>query len=354
MVLVENPGNRYSYRQLQHTAQGSPLTATDFIFPFFLYIVGISIAVSLSKARSGMQGGRLNRKIIVRGISLFLLGLLLNLYPDFNFESVRIAGVLQRIAIVFVVCSFFFLYTSKKNQIVLFWSLLVCYWVLVKFVPVPGNGEWMLPDMQNNIVRWTDTLLLGSPDPEGLLSSIPSVCTVLLGVITGHRLLDETKSSEQKLRSLIRAGLLFLVLGLVWGWFFDLPANGFFSTLIFSIEKDLWTSSYVLYTGGVALLSFALIFWFVDHRRVTWWTSPFIAVGLNSLFVYVLSHLLARTLWRVRIADGSQSIHEWIMQNIFSPTFSLSNASLMFSVLILAFWMMPLMWLYKRKIVVKI
>lgn len=339
MILVENPGSRAAFHQLTHTAQGAPLTLTDFIFPAFLFAVGMSVFYAIGRNPvTGPDKARVLRKIGKRSLLLFLLGVLLYLFPSFQYAALQFHGVLQRIAIVFAACGILALYTGRRTQMILFYTILIGYWALLKWVPVPLNGMLQWPDMAHNPATELDRLVFGYPVPEGILSSLPAIATGLLGMLCASRL---------HTRSLFFNGCLFILAGLCWGVFFHPPQSGWSARIFFSIEKDLWTSSFVLYTGGACMVFFSIISKVVDEWKITRWTPPFLAFGLNSLLVYMLSHILGSLLRVTRV-------HQWMMEEIFNPLFTPAFASLCFSCIYLLFWYAVLWVLYKKKWFLKI
>ncbi|HYH57058.1 MAG TPA: heparan-alpha-glucosaminide N-acetyltransferase domain-containing protein, partial [Anseongella sp.] len=250
MIIVNDPGGAHheAYAPLQHAAWNG-ITPTDFIFPFFIFIVGVSVVLSFTRQQAGgLPRGKMAGKILKRSAIIFALGVFLNLFPDFNFAETRLPGVLQRIALVFLACAFLFLYTSRRVQAGLAALLLVGYWLLMTLVPVPGYGEPLL-EPGKNLAAWLDSLLIpgtmyqGTWDPEGVLSTFPAVATGITGMLAGHLLLS-SRSREQKIVWLFFAGFIAYALGNVWDWFF--PVN-----------KNLWTSSFVLYTSGLAAMTLA-------------------------------------------------------------------------------------------------
>jgi len=252
MILVNNPGDwGHIYAPLEH-APWNGWTPTDLIFPFFLFIVGVSITFALGQsAGSGSQEGVIG-KILKRSLTLFLLGLFLNFFPKFDITTVRIPGVLQRIALVYLACSLIFLKTTPRQQLYILAGLLVGYWFLLTVVPVPGVGYANL-EPTTNLAAWLDRIIITPAhvykatkvwDPEGLLSTLPAISTGTLGLLVGTWLRSNRPATD-KVAWLFTAGCLLTLAGLLW--------NGFFP-----INKALWTSSYVLLAGGLAMLGLAL------------------------------------------------------------------------------------------------
>jgi predicted acyltransferase len=351
MILVNNPGDWGNvYPPLLH-APWHGLTPTDLVFPFFLFIVGVSIVYALSTRREDpTQHGQLLAKILKRSLILFGLGLLLNLVPAFDFGSLRIPGVLQRIAVVFLVCALIFLKTNRRTQIYLLAGLLLGYWFLMTLVPVPGVGPANL-EPTTNLAAWLDNLVMAGHmysvtkvwDPEGILSTLPAIGTGLCGVLAGQWLRQSTEPAT-KVAWLFVYGCLAVVAGLVWD-------------LAFPINKPLWTSSYVLYTAGLALNGLALLYWLVDVQGHKGWTTPFVIYGVNAIVVFVGSGLLFDLLGLIPVTGpaGEQiSLTAYLYQTFFTPFFTPVNASLAWAVSYVLFWLGVLWVLYRRRIIIKV
>lgn len=346
MILVNDPGSwQYVYAPLRH-AQWNGCTPTDLVFPFFLFMVGIAITIALGKRMdSGVDTRGLFTKIVKRSIIIFLIGLLLNGFPYYDLTTIRIPGVLQRIAVVYFFCSLIFIRTTWVGQLRWAVSLLVVYWLLMNYIPVPGVGE---PNLEpgNNLAAWLDNLLLGGHlwastkvwDPEGILSTIPAISTGLSGMLAGH-LVKSQLSETRKVVWLLVTGVICIFLGLFWD-------------LSFPINKSLWTSSYVLYTSGIALQCLALCYWFIDVLGYQKWTTPWVAFGINALSAYVLAGLLARLLGLIPIGD--QSLKGWIFENLFNSWLGPYNASLAFAIVFVLCLFIPSWILYRRGVIIKV
>ncbi|MCA6377181.1 MAG: DUF1624 domain-containing protein [Cytophagales bacterium] len=349
MILVNNPGSWNSvYPPLLH-AKWHGCTPTDLIFPFFLFIVGVSIHFAYQpKLNEGLTKKNVS-KILRRTVIIFLLGMMLALVPTFNFSSVRIPGVLQRISLVFLFCSLIYFKTNWLSQIRLALVLLVGYFVLMTMVPVPGVGEANL-EPEKNLGAWLDRLLLNGHlwvqsktwDPEGLLSTIPAIATGIVGMLTGQ-LFSKISAPAEKVTWLFFIGAMLIVTGLAWG-------------LVFPINKALWTSSYVLYTGGIAMQFLAACYWLIDVQGVKKWSTPFIYYGMNAIFVFVASGLLVKALTRIKIGEGENELSLWsyLYQNLYASWLSPKNASLGFAVTLILFFLVILWQMYQRKIFVKV
>lgn len=346
MVLVNDPGSwEHIHWPLEH-AQWSGWTPTDLVFPFFLFIVGVAITLSLGKR---VETGGVTRdvylKIIKRALIIFAIGLFLNGIPHFPLAEWRIPGVLQRIAVCYLIASLIFLNTSVRTQILIAVGLLLLYWIVVMTIPAPGYAagdltkEGSLPSFVDRVVFgkhvWAQAKVY---DPEGILSTIPAVVTSLIGVLTGTWLRSE-KSRIEKVAGMFVAGAVLIAIG--WAW------NPFFP-----INKALWTSSYVLFTGGLALQFLGLCYWLIDVKGYRRWAKPFEIFGLNAIALYILADLLANLLELIKV--GNDSLGGWTYDHLFSSWLSPINASLGFAIgfVLVCFFFMWL--LYRRKIFIKI
>jgi predicted acyltransferase len=339
MTLVNNPGDwGHIYPPLEHAAWHG-CTPTDLVFPFFLFIVGVSLAYALAGARhSGVPLAPVVAKVARRAAILFGLGVLTSLYPHFDFATVRIMGVLQRIALVYLGCSIIYLHTGWRTQCNLLIAFLLGYAALMQLVPVPGVGPANL-EPTTNLGAWLDRTLLTEPhlwrtsrtwDPEGLLGTLPALGTGLLGLLAGQWLRWPGPSRLAKPTGLALAGGLAVVLGLVWNnWF--------------PINKALWTSSFVLFTGGLALSGLALLYWLCDERGYQRWTGPVLAFGVNAIAVFFFSAILSRTFGLVQLpgpAGQPVGLTEWLYAWGIAPFFSdPRNASLAGAVVCLLIWL---------------
>ena len=359
MILVNNPGDwGHIYAPLRH-AEWHGATPTDLIFPFFLFIVGVSIAYALeSKKENKAEHGKTIWKVLKRALILFSLGLFLSLFPKIftapieAIQYVRIPGVLQRIAIVFFVCALIFVKTKTKTQLIIFAGILVVYWLMMTLIPVPGIGYANL-EKETNLGAWLDRTILTEAhlwksaktwDPEGLLSTLPAVATGLYGIITGTWLKRKDKEDSVKVSWMFTAGILSIILGLIWDLFFP-------------INKALWTSSYVLYAGGLALSGLALCYWLIDVQGYKKGTKAFVVYGVNAITVFFLSGLIPRilSLIPVTLPDGSVTgSKEWMYQTFFVPFFSPINASLAGAVTFILIWLFILWIMYNKNIIVKV
>ncbi|MBG6236771.1 putative acyltransferase [Pedobacter sp. CAN_A7] len=359
MILVNNAGDWGNiYAPLRHAAWNG-CTPTDLIFPFFLFIVGVSIAYAMgSKKTDPSLHRQLLSKAFKRALILFGLGLFLSLYPKIftapieALQTVRIPGVLQRIALVFFISAVIFLKNTEKNIFRIFIGLLVFYWAMMTFVPVPGVGYPNL-EKETNLGAWIDRSILTEAhlyksaktwDPEGLFSTIPAVATGLFGVLVGLFLKRKDMDAATKMAWLFSTGFAAIAFGLLWD-------------LQFPINKALWTSSFVLYTGGLATVILALSYWMIDVQKYQKFTTPFVVYGVNAITVFFLSGLLPRTLnmFKVNTPDGSETgLQSWLYQTYYSANFAPVNASLVWAVTQILFWYIILYIMYKKKIFIKV
>ena len=354
MILVNNPGDwGHIYPPLEH-AKWNGCTPTDLIFPFFLFIVGVSLVYALdgAKRQGGPQGAVLGR-VLRRAAVLFGLGLLLSLYPKFDFSVVRIMGVLQRVALVFLGCSFIYLKTSRRTQIGLLVVFLVGYAVLMQLVPVPGFGPANL-EPATNLGAWLDRLVFSEAhlwkvsktwDPEGLLGTLPALGTGLLGGLTAQWLRRTDREPAAKVAWLFVAGGALVILGLIWdAWF--------------PINKALWSSSYVLFTGGLATMGLAALYWLCDVQGYRRYAGPALAYGVNAILVFCLSALLSRTfgLFKLALPSGKTSgFKEWLYQWGIMPLFAdPRNASLAGALLLILIWGVILVWMRRKGVIWKV
>ncbi len=358
MILVNNPGSwAHIYAPLEH-AEWNGCTPTDLIFPFFLFIVGVSISYALGSKKQHMNHSKLIMTALKRALILFGLGLFLSLFPKVftepleAFRTVRIPGVLQRIAVVFFITALIFIKTSPKTQLRTMIGILIAYWALMTLVPVPGLGYANL-EKETNLGAWLDRTILTEAhlwksartwDPEGILSTLPAVATGLFGVLAGSWLRRKDREESVKISWMFSIGVLAVILGLIWD-------------LCFPINKALWTSSFVLYAGGLATIGLALCYWLIDVQGYKKGTKPFVVYGVNAITVFFLSGLIPRILSmiRVKMPDGTVSgSKEWMYETFFTPYFSPVNASLAGAITFILIWLLILWWMFNKKIIIKV
>jgi predicted acyltransferase len=456
MVLVNNPGWSPVYWPLDH-AEWNGLTPTDWIFPFFLFIVGVAIPMALGKRIEEGITSKVYTKIISRAAMIFGLGLAISVLPFFQFTStnapdwlkmavwlsfaaallflllrnfkvagilagvailgivvmnlagynvvpydfgtMRIFGVLQRIAVCYLVTALIFLHTNWRQQLGIAVALLFAYWLVMTTIPVPGCEITTIDDKACNLAAYIDRMILGENhiwrggkvyDPEGILSTIPAIATTISGVLAGTWLSkrdvggamkDETatKSSppykggvaaasadgvvlsesaeknpvapapgsdaSNKVSGLFFFGALLLAVGFIWNSFF--PFN-----------KALWTSSYVVITSGLALLTLGFCYWLVDIKGYKAWAKPFMIFGANALALFVFSGIFARMISAYKIAAGPEgqpwSLQKTVVQNVFLALFQPINASLAYAICFILLWLFLMWLLYRKKIFIKV
>ena len=376
MLLVNNPGTWSAiFPPLEH-AEWNGWTPTDLIFPFFLFIVGITTHLSLSARRArGDDDSAVVKQILRRGIIIYLLGFAMAMFPFYQWgtiasipnatpwdrilyriEHVRILGVLPRIAIVYICAGLLTLKTTLKQQIIIIATLLFGYWFAMTLIPVPGEheiGAVLLNTHDRNLAAWLDRAILGTNhtwsgsvtfDPEGPMSTIPAIATAMLGVIAGRWIVQKEKPLLERISGLFAVGAIGMMVGLMWNW-------------AFPINKNLWTSSYVIFTAGMACVAIATIMWIVDYCNVKWWTKPFVIYGVNPIVAFVGSGVLARliyTLWHVNYQGKSVAVQDAIYQIVFLPWLPPRVASLAFALSFVLLWYGILTVLYRRNIILKV
>ncbi len=351
MILVNNPGDwGHIYWPLEH-AEWNGCTPTDLVFPFFLFIVGTSVPYAYAGKTLTSETFR---KVLIRALKLFGLGLFLSLFPKLDLSVVRIMGVLQRIAIVFFVCSILFMTTKKRTQIIAFCVLLIGYWLSLTVIPVPDAGVANL-EAERNLGAYLDRLILGIPhlykavkvwDPEGLFSTLPAIGTGISGMLTGQWLQRKDKTEYEKITQMFVYGGTLMVIG--WAW----DAMGF------PINKSLWTSSYTCWTSGLALAFLATFYWLIDVRGYKSFTTPFVVYGVNAITVFFLSGLIPRIfgLIKVTMPDGEEmKLQPWMYKTLIAPHFSEpKNASLAGAIILITIWLGILWAMYRKKVIVKV
>src|SRR5687768_10346269 len=360
MLLVNNPGTWGAiYPPLRH-ATWHGWTPTDLIFPFFLFIVGITTHLSLAARRArGDDDRTLVRQVLRRGGLIILFGLLLSGFPflpkyGFDLSTMRIPGVLQRIGVAYIAAALLTLRTSAKTQLAIVSALLLGYWAVMTLVPVPGTGAVgavALATPDGSLAAWLDRTLLGHHlwrvsktwDPEGILSTLPAIATAMLGVFAG-RWIASPRPLIERIASLFAMGSIAMVAGLMWNWWFP-------------INKSLWTSSYVLFTAGMAAVAIATCLWLIDVKRVAWWTKPFVVFGVNPILAFVGSGMMARlmaSIIKVERDGQSVSLQRAIYEPAFASWLAPMNASLLYALCFVAFWFVILGILYRKGVFLKV
>ncbi|MGC2235826.1 MAG: DUF5009 domain-containing protein [Pyrinomonadaceae bacterium] len=362
MVLVNNPGTWSAiYPPLEH-AEWNGWTPTDLVFPFFLFIVGVSVALALGKrVETNGISREIYLKIFRRTLLIFGLGLFLATFPFYNFtkgewldfSTVRIMGVLQRIAVCYLVASLIFIRTNWRQQTIIAAVLLLLYWALMTLINVPGCEITTFNDKACNLAAYIDRTILTENhiwrsakvyDPEGLLSTIPAIATTIAGILCGHWLRTKRDDME-KVAAMFFFGVSLIVFGWIWSFWFP-------------INKALWTSSYVVFTAGMALCFLGFCYWLIDIKNYKIWTKPFVIFGVNALALFVGSGIMARLLGLIKVswdAEGkSVSLQQWIFGNIFLLLAAPINASLMYAICFILVWLFLMWLLYRKRIFIKV
>ena len=345
MILVNNPGSwSHVYAPLLH-AEWHGLTPTDLIFPFFLFIVGISIHLSYKNKSISKS---VYKKIVTRSIKLFALGFFLAwflpYFPFFrNLEVVRIPGVLQRIALVFLVSAILYLNCNWKALLGIALSILIVYFILLGFIPLPDGSLPTFNRAPNNWAMYIDFNILGEHmwkddyDPEGLVSSLPAIATCISGILLGRLLTNRLANKTQKL---VIISILLLIAGYVWSYWFPL-------------NKSLWSSSYVLVTSGWATLILAIIYYIQDVKKIKF-GAIFKYAGMNAITIFFLSGFIAKTFYLIKIGEDKR-IHSWLYSSFFEHDFlSDKMSSLLYALVVILFYLWISFIMYKRKIFIKV
>ena len=381
MLLVNDPGSWGSiYPPLEHAAWNG-WTPTDLIFPFFLFIAGVTTHLSLTARRArGDDESAIRKQIIRRGLLIFLLGFLVNGFPYFTWGTVagipdptfvqrivdrllhwRIMGVLQRIGLAYMCGALLSQGRTVKQQVMIIVGLLYGYWFAMTVLPVPDSGamgQLVLGDAPRTMAAWWDRLLLdwsrwglgnhiwassNTWDPEGIFSTIPAIGTAMLGNLAGQWI-GQKRTLGERLNGLFAAGALGMMTGLMWSWSFP-------------INKSLWTSSYVVFCAGMAAVAIATIMWLVDVHNVRWWTKPFVIYGLNPMTAFVGSGVMARCIYSIFTVTNHgkpTALQSAIYESIYVPWLEPVNASLAFALTYVLFWFGVLYVMYKKNIVFKV
>lgn len=368
MLLVNNPGTWAAiYPPLEH-APWHGWTPTDLIFPFFLFIVGITTHLSLSERRArGDDDAALVRQIVKRAALIYLFGFAMSAFPFFTwntvpghpdasmldrvvhrFQHVRIMGVLARIAVAYLIGALLAFRAPTKRVVITLAAVLYAYWLALMLLPVPGTGitgEIDVPSL--TLQGWLDRLVIGrnhiwggsvTYDPEGTLSTLGAVGSVLSGVLAGRWIATERPLTE-RLAGLFGAGALAAVAGLMWDW--SLPIN-----------KNLWTSSYVLFMAGMGAMTLATCMWVIEVLGVRWWTKPFLIFGLNPIVAFVGSGVMARCIYTVFTAEYQGHrvpVQSIIFQTGFASWLPARDASLLFALVFVLLWLGILSVLHRKQ-----
>ena len=350
MLLVNNPGSWDAvYEPLDH-APWNGWTPTDTIFPFFLFIVGVAMTFSFdAQLARGAKRGRVFAKAARRAVTLFGLGLLLAAFPYYTLDPahLRIPGVLQRIGACFLLASAIYLFVPRRGQPWVAAALLLGYWAAMALVPVPGCGAGNLLDKSCTLAAYIDRSVLGTGhlwasaktwDPEGILSTFPAVATVLLGIFAGRWIRGERTPAERA-TGLFFAGNALMAAGMIWN-------------AAFPINKNLWTSSYVLFMGGMAMVGLAMCYWLVDVKGIDRWTRPFTVFGVNAIAAFFLSGVFARLLNLIK--PGGRPLKALIFSNAYASWLEPYAASLAFAITFVLLWWAIMEVFYRRRIFIKV
>lgn len=360
---MTDPGTYSSvYPQLLH-AQWNGATATDMIFPTFLFSVGVAITLSFrARLERGESRSRIAKHVAIRSVVIFLIGLALNGFPDYNLHTIRIPGVLQRIALCYLCAGLMWLGLSgaaagdaiARRIWLMVVVILFGYWATLRFVPVPGFGTNRL-DSLGYLGAYIDRAVFGinhlwaygttpgvgvTYDPEGILSTLPAIATTLIGVLTGE-FLRVTRSLRANSGYLAAAGFLLFVAGVLLN-----P--------VFPINKRMWTSTFVLLSGGVALMLFALLLYVVDIKQWRRWSAPLLVFGTNAIFTFALSNVITMMTDRIHIGAPPLSLHQWGNVHLFASWLPPVTASLAYAISIVLLNMLVVLPLYRKRIFLRL
>ena len=352
MVLVNNPGSwAHIYWPLEH-AEWNGWTPTDLIFPFFLFIVGVAIPLAFGKRIERGDARRdLFLKVLYRSVIIFLLGEFLAGFPYFHFSTIRIPGVLQRIAVCYFFASIIYLTTRPRTLALIAVALLVIYCLLMTNVAAPGYYAGDL-SKEGSLASFIDRRIFGPHiwkqgivyDPEGLLSTMGALATTLFGVLTGNLMRSKDRTPIEKVAHMFIAGVCCVIVGWIWNAWFP-------------INKSLWTSSYVFFTGGLALQFLALCYWLIDIKGYQRWVKPFVIFGVNAIVLFVGTGVMARLMGLIKIPqpDGSRlSLQAYIYNHVYASWLAPNRASLAFALSFILLWLFFMWLLYRKNIIIKV
>jgi predicted acyltransferase len=347
------------YRPLSHS-EWHGCTPTDLIFPCFLFIVGVAMTFSLSKYTAENKPTKaVYLRILRRTAILFILGLVLNGFWNqgvwtFDLSSIRLMGVLQRIALTYLFASLIVLKLPRKSQWLVAGGLLIAYWLTMMYIPVPDYGAGVLT-REGNFGAFIDRLIIPKAhlykgdgfnfmgDPEGLFSTIPAIVSVLAGYFTGEWIKDKKQATSQTSMDLVLFGLCCLVIAIIWD-------------VAFPINKKIWTSSYVLFTTGWALMLLAACYELIEVRLIKRWSKPFEIMGLNAIALFVASVFLIKIIAKTQLGTGETavSVYDWIYHNIFASWAGNFNGSFLFAFVTLLFWYGVAVLMYQKRWFIKV
>jgi predicted acyltransferase len=360
MIMVNNNGGPGSWHFMNH-AEWNGLTPTDLVFPTFAFVIGVSVVFAFeARLARGVARGELARHTLMRFVVLFLFGIIVNSFPFFHLAHMRFYGVLQRLAVCYLVCGLFYLYDNRAwTKWAALAGALVGYWVLIRWVPIPGVGmpgrDVPFMDMTQNLTSWIDRHLLpyhlylyppdhNVRDPEGLLSDLPAIGTCLMGVLAGIWLRSK-RAIPAKTAGLAAACIASLAIGYLW-------------SLEFPLNKNMWTSSFVLVAGGYSLALLTFCFWAVE--QMNWrkgWTWVWLVFGSNAIAAYLFSELMPGIFDNIHIGDPHtphSNLIAWIFLHTFAHIPDPGWAAFAYSVSFAAFCFIPVWILYRKKIFLKV
>jgi predicted acyltransferase len=360
MIMVNNNGGPGSWHFMNH-AEWNGLTPTDLVFPTFAFVIGVSVVFAFeARLARGAARAQLARHTASRAVILILLGILVNSFPFFHLAHMRFYGVLQRLAICYLVVGLFYLYDNRAwTKWVALISALVGYWVLVRWVPIPGVGmpgrDVPFMDMTQNLVSWIDRhvfpyhLYLYPPDhnvrdPEGLLSDLPAIGTCLMGCLAGIWLRSR-RNIPAKSAGLAAATIASLLIGYLW-------------SLEFPLNKNMWTSSFVLVAGGYSLALLTFCFWAIE--QMNWrkgWTWVWLVFGSNAIAAYMFSELVPGIIFNIgttTVNGHRTSLVESFARSTLAHIPDPGWAAFTYSVSFAAFCFIPVWILYRKKIFLKV
>lgn len=375
MLLVNNPGTWSAiYPPLEHAAWNG-WTPTDLIFPFFLFIVGITTELSLRARRArGDDERAILHQILRRGALIFLFGFLLSGFPFFTWppalpeasfldrvvdrlEHWRVLGVLQRIGLAYLFGALLTWRTTLTQQVGILAVLLFGYWALMTLVPVPDTGvagRFVLDHPDQLLSAWLDRTMLGTNhlwigaktwDPEGVLSTVPAIGTMILGTFAGRWIAHDERTLTDRLAGLFAVGAMAMMLGLMWHW-------------VFPINKSIWSSSYVIFTAGMGAVALATCMWIIDVMQVRRWTFPFVVYGTNPMLAFLGSGLMARlisSIWTWETGTGSRiSAQGFVFNTLYASWLPPREASFAYALSFVALWFVLLWGAWKRGFVLKV
>ncbi|QSX32671.1 hypothetical protein JYB87_13040 [Shewanella avicenniae] len=335
MIIVNSPD---TFGELSH-AYWIGVNFADLIFPFFILIVGVSISLGFRNVDK-QNLAPVTQKILKRTVIMFAIGMVVNLFYT-HFEQIRVLGVLQRIALVYCACCFLTIYCSTRQLVKLGAAILFTYWIFILIVPAPGLEAGQL-ERGKNIINWFDQFMpgmlwRGDWDPEGLLSTFPAIVTGIIGVLMG-RIVMSKESLTHQVMQLFLLGFGLFCLGCIW-------------SLAFPMIKQIWSSTFVLVTGGLGAMSLAAIVWYTDMRSFRWGTYLPLVFGANAISAYVIHVVIEKILdWKI----GNQSVHDSYVAAMSSAGFSEITSITLWVIVFFAVCTVPVWWLYHKKIFIKI